>query len=166
MSRILIGNIISLTGALIMVALGFVKKKKQILAMQCVQNVLMGTGNWVLGGYSAVPVNVLTIVRNLVSFKRPFTLKYKIIFIAAQLILNIFVNNLGLIGWCPVIAGCIFTWFLDTKNEQVLKAWIIVAQIMWAFFDITVLNYTSFVFDILAVVSNSAGIIMLRRSAK
>ena len=47
---ILLGNIVAFSGCIIMVLIGFVKEKKKILLLQCVQSAFMGTGNLLLGG--------------------------------------------------------------------------------------------------------------------
>ena len=47
---ILIGNIIAFAGCGIMVLVGLIKQKKRILAVQCVQFVLQGAANFILGG--------------------------------------------------------------------------------------------------------------------
>ena len=50
MDRIIIGNALSLIGAILMACIGLLKKRKQILTVQCVQFGIMGMANLVLGG--------------------------------------------------------------------------------------------------------------------
>ena len=52
MNLLLIGNAISMVGCLIMVLIGFLKRKNAILIAQCVQCLFMGAGNLILGGIS------------------------------------------------------------------------------------------------------------------
>ena len=66
MNTLLIGNAISMIGCLIMVGIGFLKKKTHILIAQSVQCLFMGAGNLILGGVSGFICNIVTIVRNLV----------------------------------------------------------------------------------------------------
>ncbi len=54
MNPILIGNIISFAGAIIMVLIGLIKERKKILSAQIAQFALMGLGNLVLGGVTAL----------------------------------------------------------------------------------------------------------------
>ncbi len=159
---LIIGNIISLIGCLIMVGVGFLKKKNQILLVQIVQFFFMGVGNWILGGFSGLVSNFVEIFRNAIGIKREFTTPFKVFFIAIQVIITVFVNDMGLIGWFPVIATCIFTWCMDSKSEVLLKTLIIIAQLMWAFYDFNLVNYAALTFDLLTVLSNLIGIVMIR----
>ena len=128
MNTILLGNLISLAGAVLMVVIGFIKRKEKVLAVQCVQFSLMGVGNLVLGGVTGALSN--------------------------------------LIGLLPVIAACIFTWFLDVKSDLDMKILLIGTQCLWLVYDFTIMNYVSFAFDIMCLCSNGVGIYRIRRSAK
>jgi 16S rRNA (cytosine1402-N4)-methyltransferase len=64
MNTLLIGNAISMIGCLIMVGIGFLKKKNHILIAQSVQCLFIGSGNLILGGISGFICNMVTIIRN------------------------------------------------------------------------------------------------------
>lgn len=162
----LIGNIVALFGCIVMVGIGFIKHKKQILLAQCVQNVLLGTSNLLLGGISGFITNVVTIIRNLVAFQFPFTLPFKLVFIAIQILLTAIFNNLGWIGWMPALAGCLFIWFLDAKSDMTFKIVIITTQILWTIFDWTIKSYTTLVFDFFTMASNLVGIVLILQEKK
>ena len=87
MNPLLIGNAISMIGCLIMVLIGFLKKKNHILIAQCVQCLFMGVGNLVLGGVSGFIANVVSILRNLVFAKLNVTTPLKLFFIILQVVL-------------------------------------------------------------------------------
>ncbi len=158
MSMLLLGNAVCMCGSIIMVAIGLVKSKKKILLWQCLQFGLLSVGNLLLGGISGCIADAICVVRNLVSLRREFTTPFKLLFIGLQILLTVLFNDMGLIGWLPVLAACIFTWCLDTQNEVLLKLLIILAQIMWAIYDLAIQNYATIVFDVLTVASNLAGI--------
>ncbi len=149
-----------------MVAVGFLKGRKKILAGQCVQYLILGTGNLVLGGISGAIADFVSIVRNLLSLK--FDLKWylKVIFIAIQIAFTAIFNNAGFIGWLPTFAACIFTWCVDSKNEFLLKLLIILAQAMWAIYDFYFKNFTTMAFDIATIISNLVGIFLIRKAYK
>lgn len=163
MNYILVGNIITLIGSFIMLGVGFLKKRKQILSVQIVQFSVMCLGNFVLRGYSGSLSNIITITRNAVSLKRPFTLPFKLGFTAAHVLLTVCINRAGLLGWCPVVATFVLTYFLDAKDERLLKAAIIVGQIFWAIYDLAIHSYTTFAFDLFTIASNLIGIIAVQR---
>ena len=79
MNTIILGNIIALFGSIVMVMIGFLKKKEQIIIAQCIQCGFIGLANLVLGGISGFATNCFTILRNCISFKIEFTKKIKII---------------------------------------------------------------------------------------
>ena len=163
MNILLIGNAVSMIGCFIMVAIGFLKKKSHILMAQSVQCAFMGAGNLILGGVSGFIANVVSILRNLVFAKCRVTLGLKLFFIALQVILSLGSLGDGLICWMPVLAAAVFTWFLDTKSESVLKLVILSTQVMWLTYDIYYRNYVATAFDLLTMGSNLIGFFMVRK---
>ena len=166
MNTILLGNLISLAGAVLMVVIGFIKRKEKVLAVQCVQFGLMGVGNLVLGGVTGALSNLVSLVRNLVCCRIGITVPLKLLFIAAQAGLSLWVNTQGLIGLLPVIAASIFTWFLDVKSDFGMKILLIGTQCLWLVYDFTIMNYVSFAFDIMCLCSNGVGLYRIYKSAK
>ena len=166
MKIILIGNIITFIGALVMIGIGFIKSKKNIILAQCAQFAIMGIGNLVLGGVTGFITNIVSIIRNLFCIKLKFTTPVKIVFIVVQMVISAVVNQSGIIGWLPIAATCIFTWFLDTENEVLLKWVIIITVAMWIVYDLSFRNFSSAFFDVMTMVSNAIGIIMIKKKAK
>lgn len=157
-TTLIIANIISLIGCVVMVAIGLINERKKILLTQCVQWTIMSISNLMLGGITAVISNTISIARNLYSIKKPLTIPIKLLIIAAQLSLTIAINKQGLLGWLPAIGVVTFTLFLDVKDEKILKLWMIFGQTLWAIFDISLKNYTAFAFDIFTIISTLIGI--------
>lgn len=163
MNIVVIANIISFVGAVIMVVSGLLKTKRNILIAQNIQFAIQAVGNILLGGYSGAAINLISIVRNVFCVFVPFTWLWKVVFIALQAGLTIWVNGLALIGLLPLLAACLFTVFLDTKNDVLLKFVLTAAQVLWAIYDFSIQNYAFFVFDILTILSNLIGIFLLVR---
>ncbi len=163
MNFLLIGNGFSLFGCLIMVAIGFLKKRRQILLAQSVQCLFMGVGNLVLGGVSGFVCNIVTILRNLVFLKCNNTTKLKVFFIMLQFLLSIGSLSQGFISWLPLLAAILFTWCMDTPSEAKLKICILITQVMWLTYDLYFLNYVASAFDVMTFVSNSIGLYMVTR---
>ena len=163
---VLAANIISFIGSLIMVSIGFIKERKHILTAQCVQWVIMGISNLMLGGVTGLIANLVSIFRNLYSLRRDLTRPVKYAFIALQIAASAPFNKLGLLGWLPVFAAISFTLFLDVKDERILKCAIIFGQILWAIFDFSLKNYAAFAFDLFTCVSTLIGIWRIMRARK
>lgn len=166
MNTVLLGNIVALIGAALMVSTGFLKTKKQILAAQCFQYGVLSVSNAILGAFTGITANVIGIARNLFCMKREFTVPWKLAFIAAQLALLFAFNADGWLGLLPAAATCVYTWFLDLKDERKLKLVIILTVLCWAVYDFLFRNYVTFAFDLGTVVSNTVGIITLRKAEK
>ena len=166
MDPILIGNVVSFIGALFMIAIGFLKRKQHILVAQCLQFGIMGAGQWILGGVTGVISNLVSIIRNLVCIRLPFRLPLKLIFMVIQVLMTLAVKPVGLVAWFPTVAACLYTWFLDTKKETLLKVVIIACQLLWIVYDASIQNYSALVFDVFTVFSNLAGIFMILKSTK
>lgn len=164
MNTVLLGNIVALIGAALMVSTGFLKTKKQILAAQCFQYGVLSASNAILGAFTGITANVIGIARNLFCMKREFTVPWKLAFIAAQLALLFAFNSDGWLGLLPAAATCVYTWFLDLKDERKLKLVIILTILCWAVYDFLFRNYVTFAFDLGTVVSNTVGIITLRKA--
>jgi len=163
MNLLLIGNAISMIGCLIMVLIGFLKKKNQILIAQCVQCLFMGVGNLVLGGVSGFICNIVTIIRNLVFVKFRNTTFLKVFFILLQFVLSMGTLSAGFISWLPLIAAALFTWCMDTKSAAKLKICILCTQVLWLTYDLYYLNYVASAFDVMTMISNVIGLYMLHK---
>ena len=163
MNLLVIGNAISMVGCLIMVIIGFLKKKNHILVAQCAQCMFMGVGNLVLGGISGFICNIVTILRNLVFLRFRNTNLMKISFILLQFVLSIGTLSAGWISWLPILAAALFTWCMDTQSEVRLKIVILCTQVMWLTYDLYYLNYVASAFDVMTMVSNLIGLYMVSK---
>ena len=164
--NILIGNIIAFAGCGLMVLVGFVKQKKNILGIQCVQFILQGASNLILGGVSGFIANIVSLLRNLAFFKFKPNLWLKLFFIALQVVLSFSSLLNGFINWLPLLAAVMFTWFLDLENEVHLKIVIIITQVFWLIYDFIHFNYVSVAFDCFTMVSTVIGIFLILRDRK
>ena len=161
MNLLLIGNAVSMIGCLIMVLIGFLKKKNHILVAQCAQCMFMGVGNLVLGGISGFVCNIVTIIRNVVFLRFRNTNLMKITFILLQFVLSIGTLSAGWISWLPIVSAALFTWCMDTKSEVRLKIIILCTQVMWLTYDLYYLNYVASAFDVMTMISNLIGLYLI-----
>ena len=166
MTPLLLGNLVSLAGCLLMVAIGFVRKKERILGLQCIQFGIMCTGNLILGAWAGAIAGMVSIARNLAFFKREGTLKLKLLFIVIQLLLSWPSLQTGWLEWLPLLSTVLFTCFLDVKSEVLLKIVLIFAQSFWLVYDLCYRNYTTMIFDFLTMVSTTIGMVMILREKK
>lgn len=163
---LLLGNLASLIGCLMMVLIGFIKKKERILLAQCLQFGFLGLGNLLLGATAGFISGVVSVTRNLVFYRVKGTAGLKLGFIAVQVLLTAMTWNGTLIECMPVLAAVLLTWFLDTKSDVQFKVVIIAVQVIWGIYDWHYANYVAFTADILTVLSNFIGIVMIRKSVE
>lgn len=166
MNHLILGNIISFVGALLMMYIGTLREERKILRLQNVQFAIMGMGNLVLGGVTGGVSNLVCIVRNLLCMRRPFTLGWRLGFVAVQAVLTLLFNQAGLIGLLPLAAACSFTLCMGLNNDILLKLSILFGQICWAVYDLHFRNYASLTFDLLTVGINAVSLIGMLRSRK
>ncbi len=166
MNIVVMANLVSMVGCVLMVAVGFLQKKRTILLVQCVQFGILGAANLMLGAMTGFISGAVSIARNLVFLKWENTLPIKLAFVAVQVVLSLSVGIEGAVDWLPVLAAVLFTWFLDVKSEVRLKLVIIAAQSMWLVYDFVYLNYVTCAFDAMTIASNALGIVMLLRGKK
>lgn len=162
--QIVLGNGVFFLGAVILISLGLIRTKRMILIAQIAQEGLMGIGMLILGGISGFIVDMVAMTRNIVCIRWKYTLKWKLIFIAAQVGLYAAFGVEGFYGWLPVLAMCLFTWFLDTENVVLLKILIAVMQLMFLIYDTHIHNYVGMGVDIVSAATNVAGIFLVKKT--
>lgn len=163
---LLIGNLISLLGCLLMVAIGFIRRKEHILMAQCAQFGFLALGNLALGAMAGYVSGVVSVTRNVVFSKVRGTVWLKLAFIAVQVVLTLWAGVETPVEWLPTLAAVVFTWFLDTDSAVRFKLSIMAGQALWVVYDLYYRNYVSFTFDILTILSNLAGIVLILKNKK
>lgn len=166
MNLVVMANMVSMAGCVLMVVIGFMQKRRSILLSQCVQFAILAAANLMLGAMTGFISGAIGIVRNLVFLKWENTRLLKIVFVVVQLVLSLSVGIHSFIDCFPIISTVLFTWFLDVKSEVRLKLVMIAAQSLWLVYDLVYLNYVTAAFDALTITSNLIGIVMIMRAAK
>lgn len=168
MNTVFIGNIIAFVGCMLMVGVGLIKKKDHIIRVQCVQFVIQGTANLILGGVTGFIANLISIARNLWFARREGTVKVKLFFIGLQAVLSLIFLDMetGIIGLFPLFSAAVFTWFLDIKSDAAFKVVILVAQVFWVVYDFYYSNYVSCAFDIFTMISTCVGLWWIIRDTR
>ena len=159
---LLFGNIVALIASLVMVYTGFIKSKQKILYAQSVQIGLLVVSNLVLGGYTGAAINAVGIVRNILCFYNKFGIKEKIFITILSVVLTVAFNNLGVIGYLPLIAIVVYTWLITIKDVVKFKLLIIFTLVLWAIYDFTVRSYTACAFDLFSIVTTVISIISIK----
>ena len=162
---LVIGNIIALIASLLMVYSGILKNKKRILYVQSVQIGLFVISNIVLGGISGAIINGVNFIRNIICYKNKLDLKEKIFLTIISIGLTIYFNNLGIIGYLPLIASVAYIWLMTIKDVKKFKLLIMFTIALWGVYDFTIKSYTATTFDLLTFIANFVTINKIKKKA-
>ncbi|MCX4365260.1 MAG: YgjV family protein [Bacilli bacterium] len=155
---LIIGNIIALIASIFMVIAGLLNDRRQILVVQIIQMTLFIISNVVLGGYTAVVVNAISIVRNIVAYKGKLTNNVSYFLLVLTTIFTLIFNNHFIIGLLPLVGTIVFTLNLNNKNITKLKLALSFSMLMWLIFDLYIKSFSSALFDFLSM---AAGIMTI-----
>lgn len=162
MSTLMVGNIVATIAAMFMLYAGVLKEKKKILFIQTIQIALLVASNFILGGIIGGILNILCIIRNLLSYNDKLGLKSKIIIT----VLSIPFNNKGLLGLLPTVSTVIYLWLMNTKDVIKFKWLIIFTNFTWLVYDIIILSIVTAVFDFFCILTNFVAILGIKKDNK
>ena len=165
-AQIIIGNVISLFGSIIMVCLGLIKNKKKFLLAQSIMNGLLIASALVLHGYSGVVADAAIIARNTVCSKTKFTKPWKIGFIVLQFGITAIFAGGSLVAWLPIVGIAIFTWFMDTENMVFFKLLFIISEVCWGIYNYSIKNYAALPFEAMCIVVGFYNIHKIRKEGR
>ena len=161
--QIIIGNIVALIASIIMVYSGYLKQKKKILYAQTIQIGLSVLSNIILGGITGAIINAISCVRNILCYKEKLNNISKFILIILATVLSLCFNNLGFIGFLPLISTIVYILLMNTKNVIKFKYLIIFTMILWCCYDLYIKSYTSACFDFMCIIVNLVSIIQINK---
>ena len=161
MTEVLIGNACSLCAAVTDSISGTRKRPNQILAIQMLSQVFYGVGTIILKGYSSTVQNAVAILRNLAAIKQIKSKIVEWILILLGVGLGIVFNNLGWIGWLPIVANLEYSIavFQFKNNPRGLKIAFIINMLMYFSFSVIIMNYVAAAANIVVAVVTAIALI-------
>lgn len=159
---LIIGNVIGLIGSIVMVIGGNIKNKNKALTTQTIQLIILGISNVILGSISGLIINLISVIRNILSnFNKLNKIAIALIIIVSS-ILTIKYNNLGIIGYLPLINNTIFIIFMNTKSDINFKVLTIFYITLWLIHDLYIKAFTTSIFDIGTIISSFIAIYRIK----
>ena len=155
MTGLIIGNLCSLLAMITDSVSSSRKTARGVLIVQCLSQAIYGIGAIALKGYSAAVQNGVSILRNLFAIKEG---KSKIVewgLIALVVVLGLWFNNRGFFGWLPVLANLEYSIavFRFKDNERDLKIAFMICTILFAVFNVVVLNVVGVAANLVVIVT-------------
>lgn len=164
--NIFIGNIIMTVACVIMVCIGLLKTRKQVLWWQSVQIGLMTIASLFLGTIPGLIANIIGIVRNALSYNSKLNKITQVLLSFISVVCILVFNNIGWLGLLPMVATVTYNFTINTKNVTKLKIVLLSTSIMWAIHDFAIQSYIAGVFDILSATTCIIGIIYKENNHK
>ena len=130
----------------------FGKTKNKMVFWQAINAMFYALSNILLGGYTAVISNVLTIFRNMLQVKGKYNKTWMILICIGMTSVCLLFNNKGVLGMLPITASVSYTimmYYVKSVNNMQLAVILNMAQ--WAVFDFLIQGYPSFVMDIVII---------------
>lgn len=145
----LLGNFFSLV-AVICLAVSVVKKNKNaLIGWQVVDVVFCILSNVFLTSFSAMTTNSVALVRNILAYKNQLNKTITYVLFICCIVVGVFANNRGIIGWFPIIASSSYTIFMHTsKNDQQMRYALISNLLLWLVHDVYICAYPSAFADV------------------
>lgn len=143
MNHILLGNLFSLFAMGSDALSASRKTARGILLVQILSQIFYGISAIVLKGYSGAVQNGVSLIRNLFAIGKKEQKILQWLLLAAAVGFGLYFNNLGLLGWLPVVANVEYSLAVlyFSKNEYALKLAFAVNVFMFGIFNFAIQNY-------------------------
>ena len=160
---IVIANIFTAIGMLLLTYSTFARNKSKMLLVQVGDCLFNSIGYLILASYSAAITNIIAGLRNLINAKGKNTIFLNWMFAIILTILGLLFNKNGIIGLIPIICSLIYTACSYVfKTAQSLRFVLVFNTFLWIIHDYSCKLYTSNIFSVIIIVVTIINIIRLR----
>lgn len=149
-----------------MVAASYQSDDKKCLFLQSIQIFMFIISNIILKGITGVIINTLSLVRNILTYKNRLNVYLKYFILGVIVVLSIIFNNLGIIGYLPLIGTIVFTIFIDSKSNTRFKLSLCFSVLMWLIYDVYIMSYSSAIFDFFSFVGGIISLFKMNKFGK
>lgn len=150
---IILGEFFSLLAALCLAYSTFSNIKNKMILWQAINAIFYGLSNLLLGGYTAVVTNILTLCRNVLQVNGKLNKTSTVIICILMIGIGVCFNNNGLLGLLPIIASVSYTICIYVlKSAQKMRVALVINLIQWLFFDFFIKAYPMFVMDLIIII--------------
>ena len=164
MTIYLLAQVFSAIGALCVAISSFAKSKNKMLVWQITDYIFTAIANLLLGGYTGALTISISIIRNSLMVKKKMTKTILTILIVIQIIVGTYLNQLGLIGYLPIISSVSYSLAIAiTRNLQWLR-WVIENMLLWLIYDLTIKAYPAAITDVTITLTTLIAIIKNRKT--
>ena len=133
--------------------------------MQSISQVIYFVGTVILKGYSGAVQNVMSIARNFIAMRGRTSKAIEWTLTILGVVLGIAFNNIGIMGYMPVIANLQYTVivFRFRTNERIIKISFAFSAFLFVLFSFAIHNYVGVATNLIVMITT---VIFLLRSYK
>lgn len=141
------------------------KSPKAVLLVQSISQAFYGIGTILLKGYSGAVQNIVSILRNFAAIKNIQSKWIQWIFVVLGVVLGILFNNIGILGYLPIIANLQYSLavFRFRDNERALKYALIICVLLYTVFSAAILNFIGVGTNLVVFVTTAIHLIKTRK---
>lgn len=164
-TSLIVGNLCSLLAMVTDSISASRKTTKGVLLVQSLSQLIYCTGTVILKGYSGAVQNAVSILRNFVAIRGIRSKALEWFLVLLGVVLGIWCNNLGLLGYLPILANLQYTLaiFRFSDNERALKFSFLVSVAMFALFNVAIYNIVGVLSNLTVLVTTAIFLIRSRK---
>ena len=148
--NLIIGNLFSFASAICIAVSAAKKSKKDFMFWQIGDTFFGIFANIFLQAQAALIISIACLIRNLLSYQNKLTKTITCFILILSTIIGFYANNLGFIGWLPIIASGSYTLCIYlTKNEQQMRYALVINMLLWLIHNLYVQAYPAAVSNII-----------------
>ncbi|MBM7636745.1 hypothetical protein JOC31_001569 [Streptococcus saliviloxodontae] len=130
-----------------------------MLTWQIADYLFTAVANFLLGGYTGAITISVSIVRNSLMIVNRESKVITLFLVIIQILLGSYFNQLGVIGFLPIISSVSYTiTSFVTDKIQILRWMIVENMLLWLIYDITIKAYPAVAMDIFITLSTCLAI--------
>lgn len=160
---VVVANIVALMASFIMIVVGMLKDKKQILIFQTLQIALLMISNVILSAFTGAIVNLLSCFRNVLCYKGKLNVMNKILITSITIGVPLLTQDLIWIDLLPIACAVIYVWCMNTNDMLKFKVLTAGTSLGWFIYDFYIMSYTSALFDLGCAITSTIVFFQIKR---
>lgn len=150
---VVLGNIFSLIGGVCLIISTFSKDKSKLIVLQILDSVCATISNIFLQAYSGIVMSLCSITRNILNLKFELSKVASTCIVVCIGIVACIVNNLSLIGICPIIATVSYSCAMCySKDLGIILGVLALNNLLYLIYGFATQNYTACIFRVFVIV--------------
>ena len=162
--RIIIGNLISFSSSLFLIASCIIREPKKVFVLQTMENIVLSVSSAVLGSYAGISTLLIAAVKNALVAMGRFSFGLMIIFCIVLTAVGLMINNRGIIGLIPIFATVSLTVCnYYTKDILAIKWSLLINIALWSVYGFLIYD---FALGTMQIITGIITFISIRRTEK